>query len=757
MQSRGLFVGLALFVLAAQTAFSQALSIQASAPSQVALVAAPVVGAQDYSDSERLARLSSIAGELQDRKSDAVALTTEAARLCGFAIWKEDRTKVADPTGSPALHLAVTDTEIEEYTSMFRTGHSVALSDMIGAIDVLGKSIGVKRSCEPFVMGWLQSGDRSDNASVRALVCFLQDLGSLRSGGAAGVFANGNVRLDPIQSLFILRVLTEDIGVPVRRALAKHKPSTLLASTSPIPEPKVELAGWAEDLYTGVIVEHYESVVEAMELGEEATATYMEQVGRANAIASLAKFVATYTYLKGDIGVEGRGQPLVRNWDGDEGEERTVVAHFYIDAPRAMNWLKEHRILLAQFLGLDLDMPKSGDLADVRTEWDLDESPNPALQIIYTSREQDERFKDPYKVYTDEKGKARVNYVGAKREPPLVKTKIMPEDKVVWLHVTPQAKAVEMKQDIVDALLGAVGIKGGPTGFVTVLMETLYRMNWTGTVTYPIHVRDWQEAETFGQLSIDLQASGHDIKRGSAMHLSLNRSLSFTDTAMTVYGGEAPILDRKKFEKMPAAFREEMEESFKQMEAQSKKRQFDAKGPGTVSMSIDDALTQEGDIVECGPATHYANITTWTASQTAAYDPRQWPVTPLQFRVDVDLNTKTATLRAQCALRALKFMTATGGKVTKNSKEQVPMEMFTGLELEAPFNRGKDIVLPLKETEVVGGGARNFYGTVPIHFGFGPSGKFKGTAFVGFSVTLKAVKKAGSGTGSGKSKSKGKG
>jgi len=125
------------------------------------------VNLQD-NDSARVARLSEIARALDDPRSDAVALTTEAARLCGFSIWREDRSKIADPAGAPALKLAVTDTEIREYTEMFRAGHSVALGNLIGAMDVLFKGIGGQGSVGPHLMKWLQSGVLSENASVRA-------------------------------------------------------------------------------------------------------------------------------------------------------------------------------------------------------------------------------------------------------------------------------------------------------------------------------------------------------------------------------------------------------------------------------------------------------------------------------------------------------------------------------------------------------------------------------------------------------------
>ena len=49
-----------------------------------------------------------------------------------------------------------------------------------------------------------------------------------------------------------------------------------------------------------------------MGLEEKAFGTWAEGAGKANAILSIVKFIATYTFLEGEIRVEAPGQPLVR-------------------------------------------------------------------------------------------------------------------------------------------------------------------------------------------------------------------------------------------------------------------------------------------------------------------------------------------------------------------------------------------------------------------------------------------------------------
>ncbi|MBL8736465.1 MAG: hypothetical protein JNL12_08580, partial [Planctomycetes bacterium] len=56
-----------------------------------------VLRAQEPSDTARLARLAAIAASLQDPATDGPALATEAARLCGFVIWNENREVQAEP------------------------------------------------------------------------------------------------------------------------------------------------------------------------------------------------------------------------------------------------------------------------------------------------------------------------------------------------------------------------------------------------------------------------------------------------------------------------------------------------------------------------------------------------------------------------------------------------------------------------------------------------------------------------------------
>ncbi len=726
-------------------------------------------------ESSRLTRLADIARAINDATTDAVALTTEAAQLCGFSIWKEDRTQIAGPSALPALHLAVTDTEIREFTQMFRSGHSVALGDLIGAMDVLFTRIGGQGSVGPDLTTWLQTGLGSENASIQALTAFLRDLGAYRPGPAFGSFAGEAERLDPIQSLFILRVLTEDMAVPLRRALAKMKAGEPLAgplvtpdgwrpehlapagpddgSPAGLAEPRApqltpcpEAPGYSEDAYVVGVTGIFEKVT----AGKKFIGKYTEGVQENNAILSIIKFIATYTFLDGKMRVEAPGQPLVRTKTRSSGDgTRTVVAHFFIDGSRVTDWMKDHRCLVA-LAGLDLDMPKTGNLKGVRTEWFVDQSTVPREQLIQPLN----GTGSLYAIRTNDDGEAAVTFTGNSQQTDLDPKKVMPIEKTVTIRVTPQVKATEMKQDLVDAVTGAIGIEGGGVGLLTPLMETLYRMNWTGEIHLDLRVRDWQQADTIGQLTVEVKGVGHEFRKQYALHMTIGRSLTFVDTEMRVIGGEMPAaLDPEVLKNVPAAQRalmqQQMEAYATQMTDLAQTRQFIGAGPGIARMSIADVkslLTKDES---------------WdTSERETLAGTRDFELSPEQlstyFSVKVDLGKKTATLAILAVMKALVVSDARyrywpsipaelRSSVERPKSHQTrerSLGIFTGLNLQSPFDPTKEtIVIPLKEEPIIdGGGAMNYYGAIPIPFTFGPNNQFKGTALVAYSVTRKVVK-----------------
>ncbi len=696
------------------------------------------LGAQEPNDTQRLARLAAIAASLADPATDGEALATEAARLCGFVVWNEQRELVAEPLVKPRLHLAVTPAELRGAVAMLRDGHRVGRDDLLAGIDVLYASLSLPGSAIPPAKAWLQFGEGTANPSARALWCFLDYLGVQRGARIGGT---GDFELDPLQALLIVRVLSEDLATPLRQALRRgeigapalspsdrgDKPKGPFAATWPPDEAAfADAPGWAEDAYVGGITGLFGEVVEGLGKVGKGIA---DGVGKANAIMTIGKFLLTYTFLKGRVWDDDPDNPLVRTKDRDPGARCTLFAAFWIDGSKVTDWLKDHR-QLAALAGLDLDMPKSGPLKGLETEWDIKQSQyTTKTHLIQTVRGQG----DISKIKTDDEGIARIAVEGCPQPKPLEPTEAMPVEKSVRIVVTPQVKGTEMQQDLVDAVTGAIGIKGGGVGLLTPVIECLYRMKWKGGVVYDLQVRDWVAGETIGQAEVTLQASGSRFSRTSSYRASVNRKLVFRDVHMDVHGVEAPApIDPAILRFLPETQRKQMEEGMKQMAELAKKRMFVASKPGQVEMHVHDAEASNGEEDGCGDGTQERTL---TRDGDAAYELEDGGAGRVYFSVDCDLEQKVAKLQLMAPVSCKEVVFERSGRAPGSRVERtMDCDVFTAIDVLAPANGGV-ITMPLKETPGVDPGVVHYYGvaSVPVKFGRG----FTGTAIVSWSVHRK--------------------
>lgn len=713
-----------------------------AAPQDPPAAAAPVPAAPaPLDETARLARIAAVAAALQDRAQDPVPLATEAVRLAGFAVWSEDRAVLAEPLGEGRLGLAITDAELRGYCELLRLGHSVQRDDLLAGVDVLYQGLGAPGSVVPFALQWFRDGANTGNPAARALAVLLAALGVQRGGAAADLGGTADVPLDPLQALLVLRVLTEDIGTPVRRAIGRGEIGAAAGDgkDGKEPAPKGPFAafpvlldeppGWAEDAYAGGITGLFGEVVGT--LGEWGKKT-SNALGRVNALASITKFLCTYTFLRGEVTVAEPGQPLVRTMDRDPGQQRTLVARFWIDGTKVTDWLKEHRKLVA-LAGLDLDMPKTGALKGIETEWDITQDRfSSKYHLIQTVRGQPDISKIP----TDENGEARIQVEGCPQPVPFDPKKVMPLQKRVAMVVTPQVKSTEMQQDLVDAVTGAIGLKDGPAGLLNPVIETLYRMKWKGGVPFDLQVRDWQSAESIGQGEITLRASGSRFTPKSAHQMSLDRTLKFTDVRMDVVGGEAPSLPDPAFVKMlPPEARKQMEEGYRQMAELAKKRSFYGREPGVFEFHRHDRESARGEGDGCVDETEVSS-TTWEADVASEVGSDLAVMAGAQFLVECDLEKRTAKV-VLATLATTKVTTTTSSRFRKRETEvsEEHEGIFAGLQLQPPFDQG--IVIPLQETEIREMNMFNYYGAVTVPFRFGPGGRYTGNAIVSYSVTRK--------------------
>jgi len=697
--------------------------------------------AQAPSDVDRLARLAAIAAALQDTTADGEALAIEAARLCGFVIWNEQREVVAEPLVQPRLCLAVTPAELRGAVAMLRSGHRVGRDDLLAGIDVLYASLSLPGSAIPPAKAWLQFGEGAANPSARALWCFLDDLG-VQHGAAIG--GADDFELDPLQALLVVRVLSEDLATPLRQALRRGEigvPS--LAPSDRGDKPKGPFAaighadeiafadapGWAEDAYVGGITGLFGEVVEGLgKVGKGIS----DGVGKANAIMTIGKFLLTYTFLKGRVWDDDPDNPLVRTKDRDPGARCTLYAAFWIDGSKVTDWLKDHR-QLAALAGLDLDMPRSGPLKGLETEWDIKQSHyTTKTHLIQTVRGQG----DISKIKTNDEGIASIAVEGCPQQKPLEPTEAMPIDKTVRIVVTPQVKGTEMQQDLVDAVTGAIGIKGGGVGLLTPVIECLYRMKWKGGVVYDLQVRDWVAGETIGQAEVTLQASGSRFSRTSSYRVRVDRKLVFRDVTMDVHGVEAPVpIDPQILRFLPETQRKQMEEGMKQMAELAKKRLFVASKPGHVEVRVHDAESARGEEEGCSDGT---NERTSSCDGDSEYELGDQSGGVFYFTVDCDLEKKVAKLRLMAPAHCKEIVFERSGRGPGSRVERdVDRDVFGGLELLAPAN-GNEITMPLQDTPGVDPGVVHYYGvaSVPVKFGRG----YKGTAIVSWSVHRKVKK-----------------
>jgi hypothetical protein len=674
----------------------------------------------------RINRLSEIAHLLQNPKADTVTLLTEAARLCGFAIWTEDRTKIADPSGAPRLKLAVTDTEIRDYSEMFRRRDTVVLNDLIAMLDVVYKGIGSEPSCGPLVLNWLENGGRSGNPSVRALTTFIQSLSAFRQGGSASVFETGKETLDPIQALLILRVLTEEMGGALRKANVREKQALVLASFRPLLDE--EGPGWAEDGFASGLTGLWDSISALTGKGE----TYAKKAAKVNALLSILKFISTYAYLKGEVKVEAPGQPLIRTKDFHAGDVRTVTAKFWIDGKKVTDWMKDHRKLVA-LAGLDLDAPKTGALKGVPTEWAVAQSPLVRDKLIQTTK----GGPALNNLLTDDRGEAKVDWEGAPQLVVLDPKKVIPQNKQVWITVTPQVKEIKVQQDLVDAVTGAIGIRGGPDGLLTPIMEMLYRMKWKGTARLLLNVRDWQQADSIGQLNIEVQASWAQLETDSALRVTLARQLVYTDVGMSVAGGDVmPTIDPKIFNQLSPQVRSQLEAGLKAAAENAKKRQFVGVVAGSTQMAIND-LRWVRTVGGC-ESNESTSMTTWIGMVVRPFAATGNPYDT--FHISVDLDKQTVMIIADSPIK-VKFVSITKqGKITGRQEKVEDMGIFTDLTLLPPFDKGP-LIIPLKETKVIDSDEMNYYGAVSIPYAYGSISQFHDNILFSYSVTRKAVKK----------------
>lgn len=703
----------------------------------LSLAAGPCVvaqeGAQPLADEARLQRLGAIVAELPVAGGAAEALATEAARLCGFVVWSEAREVVAEPLSTPRLHLAVTPAELRGAVAMMQAGHRVARDDLLAGVDVLHRSLDLPGSATPAARKWLRDGVNSANPAARALSLFLDDLGRRRGQQLGG---DADCELDPLQALLIVRVLSEDLATPLRQAIRRGEfgaePPAERGRAPKGPalgdEPRfADAPGWAEDAYVGGVTGLFGEVVEGL---GKAGKRYGDAVDKVNAIATIGKFLLTYTFLKGEVWDDDPDNPLIRTKDTDAGARCRLYASFTIDGTRVTDWLKDNRQMLA-LAGLDMDMPKTGPLKGIETEWDIREDRfSTKTHLIQLTP----RHPDISKIRADDNGIASIEVDGAPQPRKLDPLNVMPVAKSVRIVVTPQVKATEMQQDLVDAVTGAIGIRGGTVGLLTPIIECLYRMKWKGGVIYDLQVRDWVEGETIGQGELSIFGSGSWFRSEYSYRHTIDRKLTFTDVTIDPSGALEPEpIDPKVFDGMPKRYRAQVEESMRLMREAAKKRHYFGVAPSVATVSIRDVAAGRDAENECG-----GEVADWQRTVTGggqlAFRRPDGSGDLVSFIVHCDLEAKVATVVFDGSIDARVVATRTRRGNKDREERTQPTSVWDGVRLLPPYDDG-ELKMPLQEVPGVDPGITNYYGVLRAPVAFGDD--FRGCAIFSWSVQRK--------------------
>jgi hypothetical protein len=461
----------------------------------------------------------------------------ELTRRMGFSVADEHLVVVQPPLAEPRLGLKISLNELRVYLQMARAGHRVPLSGVFDPIEYNLARVGLKVDLRRPAMKRLDALLESPDESLRTMATVVVGLG-LRRG--VDIFADtGDPMLDPLQFLFLVRDLSEEICQPLRRAIR--------SAPRAVPAPRVVpaalivrrgsgqwstmqpygplLTGWSEDgvnvgagLAIGGILTYVDESV-AANGGSAAWETFGGVTSVLGAVLSIVKFVGAYACIKTEWTVEN--PPLVRTKSThDDGETEVVKCRFRWDVPALMDALKRWRteLNLVSSFQADFDMPKSDVLANTTVKWTLTEGEVEADQTTRDPERWSVRFGSGMNQLNQPigpDGVSSITLVGLHQRQAIDEKTAEPFMRKVMLTVYPALKSLDdTAQNTVDsaASLGTaalVATGAAPIGLINVAFETVFRSHWVPVASKVIKVRDWAVPGSFtAALSVDLIGGG---------------------------------------------------------------------------------------------------------------------------------------------------------------------------------------------------------------------------------------------------------
>ncbi|MFI5386078.1 MAG: hypothetical protein ACHQ50_08155 [Fimbriimonadales bacterium] len=449
------------------------------------------------------------------------------ARAIGFNIVDETGKVISPSETRGALKFPVTEEELIESTDLARRGDRIGMASVCRALDFAHKKLGITEPCADAIAQRFRAMFGSPKAADRRYTQALVEMAPTGADSLLNFSAQNDVRLDPLQFLFIIRRASIEYAYVARR-MAGKRAENAPGETSHGPSAAQEQAGgfelpeWAEgavSLDIGVAADFgidkaLEPTIERLtEHGDLGGLSQIENgkngLAAANALLSILKFYLTYHCLQSSFEIVG-GPPLKRTPSHrTNGETKTVKGKFWIDAGKLDAFKLQHRLLLAANK-IDMDFPKSGPLKEKTVTWDMvgskagDDDP----PVGWHSGEDAEFGKgfQPQHTVTNGEGEADAKLIGLKQKQEL-RTDAVPWDREVTVRASVRVKSNEPMQDVVDIGGGALGILGldfikgkeanpgaGPIGAViTQICELLYRIDWEVAGSVKVPIEDWTD------------------------------------------------------------------------------------------------------------------------------------------------------------------------------------------------------------------------------------------------------------------------
>jgi hypothetical protein len=487
----------------------------------------------------------------EDEQSTAALLT--AVRMSGFSV-RADEGALAYESVKPGQGIVIDAWEVAALAKLFGDGMQIKLSDLSDAFASTFPPLKNAPVAKLFVDG-LRGAAQGNQPAMRFWADFIAELGRQSRQHydlLAPYVDTAKVDLDAIQVSLILRRLAADLMIQersknqkgqwapvpkrdwtsarwerapydveggtqpyirdavwhpergprlvlVQEGGASNLPCTISELGSQIMDSSAYVSGKAFDALLEYLAEHAEM---------EGAGKYGNATSKANAVLALIKLIAYYACMETDITMS-ESPPLERTKSiYKNGERRTLTGTV---RENIKNWQAVNCTRIAlNGANLDISLPNDGPVAGVKTQWLLksggmsvsgNQITYPIVELVFpdgTPLIQNAMvpISDASSPKTSKEGQTTIDIEGIKQREELRNP--VPVMKQAEVNFSVAAKAVSMRQDIIDALGNGAsfskssGFIAGPlTIGVGGLVETLLRSNIHLSKTLTIPVKDW--------------------------------------------------------------------------------------------------------------------------------------------------------------------------------------------------------------------------------------------------------------------------